>query len=93
VGGATPTTLTVTVTDKSPGAPQAPTGTVTWTASTSGGSFTSKTCTLTAISQTQSQCIVTYTTPSTAGAVTITAKYGGNPTHGISSGTSKLTVT
>jgi len=93
VGGSTPTTLTVTVTDKSPGTPQAPTGTITWTASTSGGSFTSKTCTLAAISATQSQCSVTYTTPSTAGAVTITAKYGGNPTHGISSGTSKLTVT
>jgi hypothetical protein len=93
VGGGTQTTLTVTVTDKSPGAPQAPTGTVTWTASSSSGSFTSKTCTMNAISATQSQCSVTYTTPPAAGAVTITAKYAGNPTHGLSSGTSKLTVT
>ncbi len=93
VGGATPTTLTVTVTDKSAGTSKAPTGTVTWTASSAGGSFTSATCTLTAISATQSQCSVTYTTPSTAGVVTITAKYGGDPSHVLSSGTSKLTVT
>jgi len=92
-GGATPTTLTVTVTDKSAGTSKAPTGTVTWTASSAGGSFTSTTCTLTAISVTQSQCSVTYTTPSTAGVVTITAKYGGDPSHVLSSGTSKLTVT
>jgi hypothetical protein len=93
VGGSTQTTLTVTVTDKSPGTPNPPKGTVTWTASVSGGSFTSGTCTLSAISATQSQCSVTYTTPSTAGAVTITAKYSGDSIHALGSGTSKLTVT
>jgi Bacterial Ig-like domain (group 3) len=93
VGVGTPTTFTVTVTDKSPGTPQAPTGTVTWTASVSGGSFTSTTCKLIAISATQSQCSVTYTSPSTAGTLTIIAKYGGDSSHIVSSGTSKLTVT
>jgi len=93
VGQGTTTPLTVTVTDKSLGTPGAPKGTVTWTASVSGGSFTSTTCTLSAISSTQSQCSVTYTAPSKAGAVTITAKYGGDSAHLTSSGTSKLTVT
>jgi hypothetical protein len=65
---------------------------VTWTASVSGGKLSSTTCTLTAISSTQSQCSVTYTAPSKTGTVTITATYNGDSSHNTSSGTSKLTV-
>jgi len=92
VGSRTPTKLVVTVTDTSPGTPSAPTGSVTWTASVFGGSFTSGKCTLSAISATQSQCSVTYTSPSKAGTVTITARYNGDSTHLTSSGISRLTV-
>jgi hypothetical protein len=67
---------------------------VTWTASVSGGGFSAGgTCTLLAISSTQSQCNITYTAPPTAGTVKITAKYNGDSTHTGSSGMSKLTVT
>ncbi len=93
VGSAGMTTLSVTVADASAGSPSFPSGTVTWSASVSGGSFSSTTCTLVAISSTQSQCTVTYTAPTTAGTVIITAKYNGDSTHKTSSGTSQLTVT
>jgi YVTN family beta-propeller protein len=85
--------FTATVTDTtSSGTPSAPSGTVSWTATLSGGSFSSISCTLAPISSSQSQCSVTYTAPLKAGSDTITGSYGGDSTHDKSSGKSPLTV-
>jgi hypothetical protein len=81
------------IADTTSGTKSAPTGTLSWSASVSGGSFSSGTCTLSATSSSQSSCQVTYTTQSTTGSVTITAKYLGDSTHKNSSGKSALTVT
>jgi len=81
-----------TVTDTS-SSPTTATGKVSWSDGGAGGSFSSGTCTLVSLSSSQSYCQVTYTAPSTTGSVTITAKYLGNSTHMVSSGTSALTVT
>ena len=85
------TTCTATVTDTSP-TPTPPTRTVTFT-STSPGSFTpANNCTLVPDSTSTSKCSVTYT-PAAAGAHTILAIYGGDPTHQGSTGTTVVTVT
>ena len=86
--------IKATVTDTtSSGTKTAPTGTVSWAASLSGGSFSSGTCTLAPISSSQSSCQVTYTAPSTTGIVTITGSYVGDSSHAKSSSKSTLTVT
>jgi hypothetical protein len=87
-----PITYIATLTDTSGGTKSAPTGTVSWTASVSGGNFNSGTCALVATSSSQSKCSVTYA-PLAAGSLTITAKYLGDSTHKTSSGKSALTVT
>jgi hypothetical protein len=73
--------------------PTSPTGTVAWSDGGVGGSFSSSTCTLTSSGGASASCQVTYTAPSAAGTVTITASYGGDTTHVASSGTASLTVT
>ena len=81
-------TYTATVADISSGSASTPTGTASWSDGSAGGSFSnSGSCTL--LSGT---CTTVYTLPSTPGSVTITATYGGDPTHAGSSGTSSLTV-
>jgi len=86
-------TFTVTVTDNATSDTKtAPTGTVSWKASITGGSFSSITCTLGPISSSASSCVVTYTSPTITGTHTITGIYGGDNTHIKSSGTSKLTI-
>ena len=81
-------TYTATVEDISPGSASTPTGAVSWDDGGKGGSFSSSgSCTLASGS-----CTITYTPPSAAGSVTITATYGGDTTHSGSSGTSALTV-
>jgi len=81
-------TYTATVADISPGSASTPTGTASWSDGGAGGSFSnSGSCTL--LSGT---CSIVYAPASTLGSVTITATYGGDPTHAGSSGTSSLTV-
>ena len=86
-------TCTATVTDTAAGAPITPDGAVSWF---SGGEveedvFSDDACTL-AGSAATATCSVTYT-PSTAGAHTIGATYGGLAIHGTSSGGAQVTVT
>jgi hypothetical protein len=88
-----PITYTATITDTSSGTKSAPTGTASWKASVTGGTFSSGTCTLAPISSSQSSCQVTYNAPTTAGTVTITGTYGGDSTHAKGSGKATLTVT
>src|SRR5439155_25259384 len=67
-------------------------GTVAWSDGGAGGSFSNAgTCTLSTGSS-QSQCNVTYTASSTAGSVTITGSYSGDPTHVAGSGTDRKSV-
>ncbi len=81
-------TYTATVADTSV-TPTTPTGTVSWSDGAAGGSFSnSASCTLDA----SGACTIVYTPSSTSGSVTITATYGGDSTHAVSSGTSSLTV-
>jgi hypothetical protein len=87
------TTCTATVTDTAGGSQTTPTGMVTF-ASSGSGSFSASPCTLTG-SGASASCSVTYTlgasgTPSRTD--TITATYGGNSTHGGSSGSTTVTV-
>jgi len=85
-------TLNVTVTDVSSGPASAPQGNVSWSAS--GGSFSSASCTLIAISSTQSRCSVTFTAPLNAGTITINVNYfSSDISHKSSSGKSSLIVT
>lgn len=93
------TTCTATIADTDTGTTSAPTGTVTFSASSSGGTFSPSstaqgTCTLTAISATQSSCQVTYTPgyQEAAGPNTMTASYAGDPSHVSGSGTVVLTI-
>ena len=84
---------TVTVSDTtSSGTKIAPTGSVSWKANVLGGSFSSGTCTLTAISSSQSSCQIKYTAPTVAVTVTITGTYSGDSTHTNSDGKAKLAV-
>ena len=69
-----------------------PTGTVTWTTSTSGiVSISSSTCTLSSISSSKSSCSVEMT-GTQPGSVMVTAGYGGDLGNGPSSGTHVLHV-
>ena len=88
------TSCTATVTDATP-SPAAPTGQVTFTSDTSGGSLSSSSCTLSPASTSgQSSCAVSYTPGQTgSGSQTITAAYGGDSSHTTSSGQAALTVT
>jgi cytoskeletal protein CcmA (bactofilin family) len=81
-------TCTATVTDTST-SPSTPSGTVSFT-STGQSSFSAGgSCTL-AGSGAQASCSVSYT-PSASGSPTITASYGGDGTHAVSSGSTTLT--
>jgi Bacterial Ig-like domain (group 3) len=92
VGQATSCTATVTDATQSP---TAPTGTVTFTSDTSGGTFSSSTCTLAAGSTSgQASCAVSYTPGQVgAGSQNITAAYGGDSSHAASSGQAALILT
>jgi hypothetical protein len=85
---------TATVTDTAAAGATTPTGTVTFTSDTSGGSFSSTSCTLSQASRGQASCTVSYT-PAQAGAgsETITGTYEGDSRHIASSGQDPLTVT
>ena len=80
-----------TVTDSS-SAPSAPTGTVTWSDGGAGGTFSSNTCSLGSPSGGSATCSVSYTAPSSAATVTVTASYSGDTGHSPSSGAATLTV-
>ena len=82
---------TATVSDTG-STPTAPTGTVAWSDGGAGGSFSASTCTLGSPSGASSTCQVSYTAPSAAATVTITAAYSGDPGHSSSSGTATVTV-
>jgi hypothetical protein len=86
-----PVTFEATVRDTS-SSPSSPTGDVTWSDGGAGGSFSPATCTLTTAGSSSSSCQTTYTPPSQAGSVSITAGYPGDSTHSTSSGASSLTV-
>ena len=88
------TSCTAVVTDTVPGGTP-PTGQVTFTSDTSGGSLSSSTCTLAPGSTIgQASCMVSYTPGQTgSGTQTITAAYGGDSGHAASSGQAALTVT
>jgi hypothetical protein len=94
VAGAT--TCTATVTDTATAGQVAPTGTVTFSSDTSGGTFTpAASCTLSATSTAgQASCPVTYTPAQVgSGMQAITVSYGGDLEHTASSGTGIATVT
>src|SRR3989454_6324516 len=83
-----PSTCTATVSDTSTISPVTPTGTVTFAATGSAGSFSSTTCTLVSGS-----CSVTFTATAT-GTALITGAYGGDSTHAAStSAAASVTVT
>jgi Ca2+-binding RTX toxin-like protein len=86
-----PSTCTATVTDRASSGQSTPTGTVKFESS-GAGSFSANQCTLSG-SGNSAHCSVTYT-PSAAGtgSHTITAGYGGDPTHAASTGNETLTV-
>ncbi len=88
------TSCTATVTDATQ-SPTAPTGQVTFTSDTSGGSFSSNSCTLAPDSTSgQASCVVSYTPRQVGfGTQNITAAYGGDSAHTFSSGQAQLTVT
>jgi YVTN family beta-propeller protein len=92
IGQATSCTVFVTDTASSP---TPPTGVVTVASDTSGGSFSSSSCTLGPDATIgQSSCAFSYT-PGQAGSgtQTITGNYGGDGSHAASSGQAALTVT
>jgi Big-like domain-containing protein len=89
------TSCTAIVTDTAPGGTP-PTGQVTFTSDTSGGSFSSSSCTLTADSTIgQATCVVSYTPGQTGSGTTqtVTATDGGDSGHAASSGQAVLTLT
>jgi hypothetical protein len=92
VGQATSCTATVTDAEQSP---TTPTGTVTFTSDTSGGTFSSSSCTLAAGSTSgQASCAVSYTPGQIGvGSENLTAAYGGDSSHTASSGPAQLAVT
>lgn len=72
---------TVTVTDTATSAPSAPTGTVTFSPSPDAGSFSdSGSCTLGTPTATSASCTIDFT-PTEGGGYTLSAEYGGDPTH------------
>jgi hypothetical protein len=88
------TSCTAIVTDTASG-PTTPTGVVTFASDTSGGSFSSSSCTLSPASISgQASCSLSYTPGQTgSGTQAITASYGGDGSHHASSGQAALTVT
>lgn len=66
-----------------------PSGTVTFSDNSAGGIFGTVSCTT---SNSMLVCTVTYTSPNTAGTVTITGTYSGDLTHSTSSGEASLLV-
>jgi hypothetical protein len=86
-------TCTATVTDTASSGPITPTGTVSFTALPTTGSFgSSGSCTLAATSTTgTASCQLTFT-PSAAGGYTITGSYGGDGAHATSEATKSLTA-
>ena len=84
--------LTATVTDTGAGTASPPTGTVSWSANQTGGSFSSLACSLTALNSAASSCAVSFTAPTTLRTLTITAGYPGDPLHSANSSTSSLTA-
>lgn len=84
-------TCTATVTDTGTGIKTTPTGTVAWS-STAGDAFVPDPCVLTATATVGvASCTVSYS-PDSAGPVTVTATYGGDPTHSGSQGQTTVTV-
>ncbi|WP_133121021.1 beta strand repeat-containing protein, partial [Candidatus Nitrosotalea bavarica] len=78
-------TVTATVTDPT-NSQNAPTGTITWSDGSVGGTFSSSSCTLAS-----GTCNVTYTASSSVqNTITITASYSGDTGHTANSGTSIL---
>jgi hypothetical protein len=90
------TSCTATVTDTASSGPTTPTGAVTFTSDTSGGTFSGGgSCTLApANTGGQASCSLSYT-PGQAGSgtQTITSNYGGDSAHAASSGQDTITVT
>ena len=90
------TSCTATVTDTATGGASTPTGSVSFTSDTAGGSFSSSgSCTLTGTGTAgQASCSASYTPGQVgSGSHGIAASYGGDPTHGISSGQTTVAVT
>jgi hypothetical protein len=86
-------TVTATVTDvDSAGEKSSPTGTVTFSSSYAGDTFSSTTCLLAPTGGDKSGCSVSVTGGDN-GPHTITVSYPGNPVHSSSSGTATLNVT
>ncbi len=83
-------TCTATVTDTETANASTPTGTVSFE-SNGSGSFGADSCTLSQASPGVARCAVAYT-PSAIAAQTISADYGGDPTHTESSGSQALSV-
>lgn len=81
------------VSDIRNGTKSTPTGTISWNDGSSGGIFSSSSCTLAQINSSSSSCDIVYTATSPVGPVTINATYSGDITHKMSSGISALTVT
>jgi len=79
---------TVTVTDQLSSA-LTPTGSVSFAAAPTTGSFGSTSCTLAAKNATAASCTVAFT-PTVAGSYTLTGSYGGDSAHTTSSGAASL---
>jgi hypothetical protein len=88
VNTGTQTTVTATVSDTTVSY-NTPSGTVTFSASRTGGIFDITSCTT---SNNMLACTVIYTAPDTAGTIVITGTYNGDLTHKTSSGTTSLSV-
>jgi hypothetical protein len=87
------TSCTATATDTASSGATTPTGTVAFTSSASGGSFSATSCTLApAATSGQASCSVSYT-PQQTGSATIAGSYGGDSGHAASSGQTTLTAT
>jgi hypothetical protein len=87
-----PATCTVTVTDLASSGANAPTGTVSFSAAPSSGSFGNTSCDLSSSGPNTATCDVTFT-PTAKGGYTITGTYGGDPGHTTSEGNASLTAT
>jgi Ca2+-binding RTX toxin-like protein len=89
-----PTTCTATVTDTPTSGIATPTGNVSFSSDTSGGSFGSGgTCTLTTLNSAQASCPLTYT-PGQVGTGThqVSGAYSGDSNHAASAGSTPVTV-
>ena len=86
-------TCTASISDTSLGLPLTPTGTVTWTSSSTSkkSAFVPPSCTLNGTGPTAS-CTVSYTNPGKSMTVTITATYSGDAGHIGSTGSTTLTT-